>query len=187
MDSLGPKLIQMQGFLVCGILYLTLAHYFDHLKTTPRPLLVVLYALTFFFSNFGPKCTTFILPSQIFPVEIGTTFNGMSAAMGNLGGLVGATWVDPINEMLGIAQVIRCAYSNTHHARSLTPPPSSLSRFSDTARLRHSWASSSPRSASTASQKSARVGDECSAGAEDVGQSRGRPWGEQRSTRKASH
>jgi len=33
--------------------------------------------------------------------------------MGNLGGLVGATWVDPINEMLGIAQVLRyCAIAS---------------------------------------------------------------------------
>lgn len=31
--------------------------------------LVVIYALTFFFSNFGPNTTTFIIPGEAFPTR----------------------------------------------------------------------------------------------------------------------
>ena len=30
---------------------------------------VALYALTFFFANFGPNATTYILPSELFPAR----------------------------------------------------------------------------------------------------------------------
>lgn len=33
--------------------------------------LLFLYGLTFFFANFGPNSTTFILPSETFPAEVG--------------------------------------------------------------------------------------------------------------------
>lgn len=47
-------------------------------------LMLILYGLTFFFSNFGPNSTTFILPAETFPPHIRTTMNGFSAAMGKV-------------------------------------------------------------------------------------------------------
>mmetsp|Transcript_50714 Transcript_50714/g.69005 ORF Transcript_50714/g.69005 Transcript_50714/m.69005 type:complete len:627 (-) Transcript_50714:101-1981(-) len=102
MDTLGPKTMQMQGFLICGLLYLGIGHYYELLQRNSRPLLIFFYGLTFFFSNFGPTCTTFILPSQILPSDTSSTFNGLAAACGNMGALIGATWMEPLGRVYGV-------------------------------------------------------------------------------------
>ena len=55
MDTLGPKLIQMQGFLVCGCIYIALSYYLDQwLATGQKMLLMVLY------STFVPAIQTML-------------------------------------------------------------------------------------------------------------------------------
>ncbi|KAM7466574.1 hypothetical protein LguiB_014136 [Lonicera macranthoides] len=51
---------------------------------------VVMYSLTFFFANFGPNATTFVVPTEIFPARIRLTCHGISAAAGKAGAIVGA-------------------------------------------------------------------------------------------------
>ncbi|XP_061375519.1 inorganic phosphate transporter 1-4 isoform X2 [Gastrolobium bilobum] len=51
---------------------------------------VVLYSLTFFFANFGPNATTFVVPAEIFPARFRSTCHGISSATGKLGAMVGA-------------------------------------------------------------------------------------------------
>ncbi|CAI9775977.1 unnamed protein product [Fraxinus pennsylvanica] len=51
---------------------------------------VVIYLLTFFFSNFGPNATTFVVPAEIFPARLRSTCHGISAAAGKAGAIVGA-------------------------------------------------------------------------------------------------
>ena len=64
------------------------------LLTSFRPIspppATVLYALTFFFANFGPNSTTFILPAEVFATKFRSTLHGISASMGKLGAVVGA-------------------------------------------------------------------------------------------------
>ena len=50
----------------------------------------VMYSLTFFFANFGPNVTTFVVPAEIFPARFRSTCHGISAASGKLGAIVGA-------------------------------------------------------------------------------------------------
>jgi MFS transporter, PHS family, inorganic phosphate transporter len=50
---------------------------------------VVIYGLSYFFTEFGPNSTTFIYPSEVFPVRVRTTGHGIAAAMGKLGGFLG--------------------------------------------------------------------------------------------------
>jgi len=50
---------------------------------------VVMYGFTFFFANFGPNSTTFIVPVEIFPAHLRATCHGMSAAAGKAGAIVG--------------------------------------------------------------------------------------------------
>ena len=47
-------------------------------------------AATFFFSNFGPNATTFILPAELFPTAWKSTAHGICAASGKAGAIVGA-------------------------------------------------------------------------------------------------
>ncbi|XP_065626076.1 low affinity inorganic phosphate transporter 1-like [Quercus suber] len=49
-----------------------------------------MYSLTFFFANFGPNATTFIIPAEIFPARLRSTCHGISAAAGKAGAIVGA-------------------------------------------------------------------------------------------------
>jgi PHS family inorganic phosphate transporter-like MFS transporter len=51
---------------------------------------VVMYGLTFFFANFGPNATTFIVPAEIFPARLRSTCHGISAAAGKAGAIIGA-------------------------------------------------------------------------------------------------
>jgi PHS family inorganic phosphate transporter-like MFS transporter len=51
---------------------------------------VFIYALTFFFSNWGPNATTFIIPAEVFPSVWRTTAHGFCAACGKAGAIIGA-------------------------------------------------------------------------------------------------
>lgn len=86
----------MQGFTGMALLYFAIALSWKPLKHYPS-LLVFLYGLTFFFANYGPNTTTFILPSLVYSAECRSTFNGLSAAFGKLGALVGASVFGPLD------------------------------------------------------------------------------------------
>merc|ERR1712232_455854 len=64
-------------------------------------LLLFVYGMTYFFSNFGPNSTTFILPSETFPPEVRSTLNGFSAAAGKCGAVVGSAVFKPVVDGLG--------------------------------------------------------------------------------------
>ncbi|KAI3965776.1 hypothetical protein MKX01_010733 [Papaver californicum] len=49
-----------------------------------------MYALTFFFANFRPNSTTFVVPAEIFPARLRSTCHGISAAAGKAGAVIGA-------------------------------------------------------------------------------------------------
>ncbi|KAL9379617.1 hypothetical protein Peur_028099 [Populus x canadensis] len=50
----------------------------------------VIYGLTFFFANFGPHSTTFMVPAELFPARFRSTCHGISAASGKAGAIIGA-------------------------------------------------------------------------------------------------
>lgn len=52
--------------------------------------LVCRYAFCFFFANFGPNSTTFIVPAELFPTKWKSTGHGISAALGKAGAIIGA-------------------------------------------------------------------------------------------------
>jgi hypothetical protein len=51
---------------------------------------VLLYGISYFFTEFGPNTTTFIFPAELFPLEVRTTGHGLSAAAGKMGAFAGA-------------------------------------------------------------------------------------------------
>ena len=87
MDRLGRKTIQVLGFGMMAVFFLILA-LIPNLEKMVTPFLVI-YGLSYFFTEFGPNATTFVYPSEIFPVRVRTTGHGIAAAMGKLGGFVG--------------------------------------------------------------------------------------------------
>jgi PHS family inorganic phosphate transporter-like MFS transporter len=95
-----PRYVMLQGFAAMSILYATIGINWTYLRGDPI-MLVFLYGMTFFFSNYGPNTVTFIMPSLIFEEEHRATWNGVSAATGKLGALTGATLFEPTADLLG--------------------------------------------------------------------------------------
>lgn len=98
-DHIGRFTIQLMGFFFMTVFMFALAIPYDHWRGTKcdsgycgghHAAFVILYALTFFFSNFGPNATTFIVPAEIFPARLRSTCHGISAAAGKAGAIVGA-------------------------------------------------------------------------------------------------
>jgi PHS family inorganic phosphate transporter-like MFS transporter len=87
MDRWGRKLIQLLGFGMMAASFIGIALLGDA-KSILVPF-VALYCLNYFFTEFGPNTTTFVLPAEIFPVSVRTTCHGISATIGKLGAAVG--------------------------------------------------------------------------------------------------
>ncbi|CAM9942332.1 unnamed protein product, partial [Phaeothamnion confervicola] len=104
MDRLGPRFIQTQGFSIMAILYLLLWWIYSDTGSSSF-LLLVPYACTYLFSNFGPNVTTFIIPSLTYPMENRASLNGISAAAGKAGALVGSLAFEPLSSSVGVSGI----------------------------------------------------------------------------------
>lgn len=90
-DKLGRFTIQLMGFFFMSVFMFALAFPYDYwIQPEHRIGFVVIYSLTFFFANFGPNATTFVVPAEIFPARLRSTCHGISAAAGKVGGMIGA-------------------------------------------------------------------------------------------------
>ncbi|CAN4091133.1 unnamed protein product [Withania somnifera] len=90
-DKMGRFAIQLMGFSFMTVFMFALAIPYNHwTKKENRIGFVIMYSLTFFFANFGPNATTFIVPAEIFPARLRSTCHGISAAAGKAGAIVGA-------------------------------------------------------------------------------------------------
>ena len=96
-DRWGRVPIQFMGFIMMTALLAILAGIYPLLVPAAGQVgaispwvFLVLYSLTFFFANFGPNTTTFVVPSEVFNTRFRSTLHGISAATGKLGAIVGA-------------------------------------------------------------------------------------------------
>ncbi|GAV64338.1 Sugar_tr domain-containing protein [Cephalotus follicularis] len=90
-DIIGRFAIQLMGFFFMTVFMFALAIPYHHWTLAPNRIeFVVMYSFTFFFANFGPNATTFVVPAEIFPARLRSTCHGISAACGKAGAIVGA-------------------------------------------------------------------------------------------------
>ncbi|XP_057965599.1 inorganic phosphate transporter 1-4-like [Malania oleifera] len=90
-DKIGRFVIQLMGFFFMTAFMFALAIPYDHWTHKDNRIgFVIMYSLTFFFANFGPNATTFVVPAEIFPARLRSTCHGISAASGKAGAIVGA-------------------------------------------------------------------------------------------------
>nr|POF08419.1 putative inorganic phosphate transporter 1-9 [Quercus suber] len=96
-DRIGRVKIQMMGFFLMALVYLALGiSYHAWTKNKQNKGFLFLYGLTFFFANFGPNTTTFIVPAELFPARFRSTCHGISGAIGKVGAIIGSVgfvWV----------------------------------------------------------------------------------------------
>ncbi|CAN4091849.1 unnamed protein product [Withania somnifera] len=90
-DIIGRFTIQLIGFFFMTVFMFAIAIPYHHWTLKENHIgFVVMYSLTFFFANFGPNATTFVVPAEIFPARLRSTCHGISAAAGKAGAIVGA-------------------------------------------------------------------------------------------------
>lgn len=54
---------------------------------------LLIFGVSFFFINFGPNTTTFLIPSEVYPTSIRAKGHGFSAAVGKLGAFIGVLFL----------------------------------------------------------------------------------------------
>ncbi|XP_062209095.1 probable inorganic phosphate transporter 1-7 isoform X2 [Phragmites australis] len=90
-DVIGRFKIQAVGFFMMTAFMLGLAVPYEHWTSAGNHTwFVVMYGFTFFFANFGPNATTFIVPAEIYPARLRATCHGISAASGKVGAIIGS-------------------------------------------------------------------------------------------------
>jgi MFS transporter, PHS family, inorganic phosphate transporter len=101
LDKTGRKSIQVIGFAMMGLMFLLIG--IIPAVTTTAIAFILLYGVSYFFTEFGPNTTTFIYPAELFPVEVRTTGHGISAGAGKLGAFAGAfLFPDMLASSLGL-------------------------------------------------------------------------------------
>jgi MFS family permease len=100
MDRIGHRRLQLIGFSVMAVAFFVLGAVRE-LTATVVPFLLV-FGLSYFFVEFGPNTTTFVLPSEVFPVSNRTTGHGIAAGVGKLGAFVGVFLVPQLQGHIGL-------------------------------------------------------------------------------------
>jgi PHS family inorganic phosphate transporter-like MFS transporter len=89
MDRIGRKPIQIVGFTMMALSFGILG-IFTFLTTSAYILqFIILYGISYFFIEFGPNVTTFVVPPEVFPISARGTGTGFAASGGKLGAFIG--------------------------------------------------------------------------------------------------
>jgi MFS transporter, PHS family, inorganic phosphate transporter len=100
LDRIGHRRLQLIGFAMMGLCFLIIGAV-PGMTTTVAPFLLV-YGISYFFTEFGPNMTTFVLPSELYPVNMRTTGHGISAGVGKLGAFIGVFLFPILQSSLGL-------------------------------------------------------------------------------------
>jgi MFS family permease len=107
MDRIGHRRLQLVGFGVLGAAFFLLAAV--PVLTASVGAFIAIFGLSYLFVEFGPNTTTFVLPSEIFPVSARTTGHGISAGVGKLGAFLGVFVVPALETRLGLRPMLAIA------------------------------------------------------------------------------
>jgi len=100
LDKIGHRRLQLLGFAMMGACFLIIAAV-PGLTTAVVPFLLV-YGVSYFFTEFGPNMTTFVMPSELYPVSMRATGHGISAGVGKLGAFIGVFLFPILSDNLGL-------------------------------------------------------------------------------------
>ncbi len=108
-DRIGHRKLQLVGFLVMAACFLVLSAIPE--LTTAIVHFVAIFGFSYLFTEFGPNTTTFVLPSELFPVEMRTTGHGIAAGIGKFGAFVGVFLVPQLQVRFGLRGMLAVAGS----------------------------------------------------------------------------
>src|SRR6185437_3058422 len=87
MDRIGHRKLQIIGFAMMAVCFAVIS-LVPGLTAAVVPFLLV-YGVSYFFTEFGPNVTTFVLAGEVYPVSVRATGHGISAGIGKLGAFIG--------------------------------------------------------------------------------------------------
>ncbi len=100
LDKMGHRRLQLTGFAMMALCFLVIAA-IPGMTTAVVPFLLV-YGVSYFFTEFGPNMTTFVMPSELYPVSMRATGHGISAGIGKLGAFIGVFLFPVLQTHLGL-------------------------------------------------------------------------------------
>ena len=107
MDKIGHRRLQFIGFAVMAACFILLGAV-PALTSTVAPFIAI-FGVSYLFTEFGPNMTTFVLPSEVFPVHMRTTGHGVAAGIGKLGAFVGVFLVPQLAQHIGLRGLLYVA------------------------------------------------------------------------------
>jgi MFS family permease len=100
MDRIGHRKLQLIGFAAMGLCFAVIG-LVPGMTTAVAPFLLV-YGLSYFFTEFGPNVTTFVVPGEVFPTRVRATGHGIAAGIGKLGAFIGVFLFPVLQDSLGL-------------------------------------------------------------------------------------
>ncbi len=128
MDKIGHRKLQIIGFTMMAVSFALLAAVPQLTAITSA--FIVVYGLSYFFSEFGPNTTTFVLPAELFPTGVRTTGHGVSAGVAKLGAFLGVFMFPILESAAGLRGSLAVTASASLAGLLLTmvlPEPARLS------------------------------------------------------------
>ena len=107
MDRIGHRRLQFIGFAVMALCFAVLGAF--SVLTTAVGAFFAIFGLSYFFIEFGPNTTTFVMPSEVFPVSMRTTGHGIAAGIGKLGAFVGVFLVPQLQKHIQLRGMLLVA------------------------------------------------------------------------------
>ena len=100
MDRIGHRRLQLIGFVMMGLCFAVIG-LVPGMTTAVLPFLAV-YGISYFFTEFGPNVTTFVMPGELYPVSVRATGHGISAGIGKFGAFIGVFLFPVLQDDLGL-------------------------------------------------------------------------------------
>jgi PHS family inorganic phosphate transporter-like MFS transporter len=100
MDRVGHRRLQIIGFTIMGACF-TIIAVVPGVTAAVVPFMFF-YGISYFFAEFGPNTTTFVLSAELFPAGIRTTANGISSGVAKVGAFIGVFVFPILSRTLGL-------------------------------------------------------------------------------------
>ncbi len=101
MDRIGHRRLQLLGFPLMGSMFLLIG-VIPGVTSAATPFLL-LWGASYFFAEFGPNTTTFVLSAECFPTSVRTTGHGISAGIAKSGAFIGVYLFPDISKSFGLS------------------------------------------------------------------------------------
>jgi MFS family permease len=101
MDRIGHRRLQLIGFACMGLAFLLIG-VIPGVTTMVLPFLM-LFGVSYFFAEFGPNTTTFVMAAETFPTSVRSTAHGIASGLAKVGAFIGVFLFPVIQRDLGTA------------------------------------------------------------------------------------